>query len=61
MAKFSFDRQSKYQLLSEEEIKTIHEKALFILEHTGVKFDSEEALRILHDHGCHVDFEKQRI
>jgi trimethylamine:corrinoid methyltransferase-like protein len=40
MAKFSFDRQSKYQLLSEEEIKTIHEKALFILEHTGVKFDS---------------------
>ncbi|MGI6630624.1 MAG: trimethylamine methyltransferase family protein [Bacillota bacterium] len=61
MAKFSFDRQSKYQLLSEEEIKTIHEKALFILEHTGVKFDSEEALRILHDHGCHVDFEKQIV
>lgn len=59
MAKFSFNRQAKYRLLEKEEIKTIHEKALFILEHTGVKFDSEEALKILQDRGCRVDFEKQ--
>ncbi|MGI6685272.1 MAG: trimethylamine methyltransferase family protein [Bacillota bacterium] len=59
MAKFSFNRQAKYRLLREEEIKTIHEKALFILERTGVKFDSEEALKILKDHGCDVDFDKQ--
>lgn len=59
MAKFSFDRQAKYRLLSEEEIKTIHEKALSILESTGVKFDSEEALKILKEHGAVVDFDKQ--
>ncbi|MEL7565440.1 MAG: trimethylamine methyltransferase family protein [Dehalobacterium sp.] len=59
MAKFSFDRQAKYRLLSEEDIKKIHEKALLILESTGVKFDSEEALRILKDHGAIVDFDKQ--
>jgi trimethylamine--corrinoid protein Co-methyltransferase len=59
MAKFSFQRQAKYRLLSEDEIKTIHEKALIIIENTGVKFDSEEALKILHDHECKVDFEKQ--
>jgi len=59
MAKFSFNRQAKYRLLSEEDIKNIHEKALSILESTGVKFDSEEALKILKDHGAIVDFDKQ--
>lgn len=58
MEKYTFDTQPKLRLISEEQIKIVHEKALHILEHTGVKFESEEALKILQDHGAIIDFEK---
>lgn len=47
MSKFSFDGQPNLRLLTNNQIKTIHEKALYILEKTGVKFDSKDALTIL--------------
>lgn len=55
MAKFSFTGQPRLQLLSNEQIENIHEKALEVLETTGVKFESEEALQILADNGALVD------
>lgn len=56
MEKFSFKGQPRLRLLSDEQIELMHEKALYILENTGVKFESEEALKILKDHGAQVDF-----
>ena len=56
MSKFSFDGQPNLRLLTNKQIETIHEKALYILEKTGVKFDSEDALTILEQNGAKVDF-----
>lgn len=56
MGKFTFDGQPKLKLLSDEQIKIIHEKALYVLESAGVRFESDEALRILRDRGAEVDF-----
>ena len=59
MGKFTFATQPTLRVLTNSEIETIHEKALYILAHTGVKFDSEDALQILRNHGADVDFHKQ--
>ncbi|MBM4236539.1 MAG: hypothetical protein FJ152_08740 [Firmicutes bacterium] len=58
MEKYTFDTQPKLRLISDDQIKLVHEKALYILEHTGVKFESEEALKILQDHGATADLDK---
>lgn len=58
MEKYRFDSQPRLRLLSEEDIKLIHEKALYILENTGVKFESKEALDILKEKGAVVDYDK---
>lgn len=60
MAKFTFDEQPNLRLLSNQEIEKIHDKAIYILEKTGVKFDSEEALKILEEHGAEVDYNKKQ-
>ncbi|HPU01874.1 MAG TPA: trimethylamine methyltransferase family protein [Bacillota bacterium] len=59
MEKFTFNGQPRLRLLSDEQIKLIHEKALYILETTGVLFESDEALKILKDHGADVDFDRR--
>lgn len=59
MTKFSFDSQPAYRILTNEQILAIHEKALFLLENTGVRFNCDEALKILKDNGAKVDFEKK--
>lgn len=56
MEKFSFKSQPKLRMLSEEQIVTIHEKALNILENTGVYFQGEGALQVLAENGANVDF-----
>jgi len=56
LAKFIFNRQPKFKFLSDEEILLIHTKALDVLERAGVYFDSAEALTILKNNGCQVDF-----
>ena len=58
MEKFTFKGQPKLRLLTDEQIQLMHEKALYVLEHAGVKFESDEALKILHEHGAQVDFNK---
>ena len=60
MAKFNFHSQPRLRFLKDEEILKIHAAALGVLEHTGVFFDSEEALAILKAAGCTVD-EETRI
>jgi len=51
--------KSLLQLLSRDEIATIHETSLRVLRNIGVKIDNEEALRILHEGGAQVDFKTQ--
>lgn len=59
MAMFTFEGQPGLRLLTNEQIEEMHEKALQILETTGVFFDSEDALQILKDHGAKVNFEQK--
>lgn len=61
MEKYTFAGQPKLRLLSDEQIKLFHEKALYILEKTGVKFESEDALKILEDHGAKVDYDRKVV
>ncbi len=59
MTKFTLDHQPLLRFLKEEDILKIHEAALKVLAKTGVFFDSEEALTILRDAGCSVDFDQK--
>ncbi|MDW7738810.1 MAG: trimethylamine methyltransferase family protein [Bacillota bacterium] len=59
MEKYTFTGQPKLRILTDEQIKLIHLEALHVLEKTGVKFESEEALKILKDNGAVVDFDKK--
>ncbi len=58
MERYAYHNQPKLRLISDQQIRVVHEKALHILEHTGVKFESGEALKILKDHGAKIDFEQ---
>ena len=51
--------RSLLQLLSRDEIATIHETSLRVLKNIGVQIDNEEALRILHEAGANVDFKAE--
>ncbi len=50
-----------FEILSPEEIEQIHSHSLVVLEKTGVEVREENALRILADAGCQVDFQKRRV
>ncbi len=56
MEKYTFTGQPRLRMISDDQIKMVHEKALQVLETAGVKFESVEALKILKDHGAVVDF-----
>ncbi len=49
------------KLLTEEQVEAIHRGSLSILESTGVRFESERALKLFKKHGCKVDFEQRRV
>ncbi len=59
--KLAFDQQPQLRLLTDEQVQLLHEKALYILERTGVMFRSGEALRILKEHGAEVDFDRSIV
>ena len=61
MGKFEFDHTQQIKVLSEEQVKTIHEKALYILENMGMTFAYEPALDYLEKAGCEVDRETQKV
>lgn len=50
---------TKLQVLSEEEIKQVHEASLATLEETGLVIESEEVLSFLESSGCLVDHRTQ--
>ncbi len=57
-----FTRRIKpLELMSEEQIETIHAAILEVLETTGVVFRSANALRILRDGGCRVEETSGRV
>lgn len=43
------------QLLAEEDLQQIHSETLRVLNEIGVKFDDENALSLLAEHGCRID------
>jgi len=47
-------------ILSVEEVETIHRGALDVLMTTGVRIEHERALKLMGAHGCLVDFEAKR-
>jgi len=49
------DTRYRLQFVNEEQLDRIQEATLDILEHTGVKFPSEKALKVLAEGGAHVD------
>ncbi|MFC1950683.1 trimethylamine methyltransferase family protein, partial [Chloroflexota bacterium] len=57
-----FTRKFKpLEILSKEEVETIHRGTLDVLETTGVRIEHNRALELYADHGCKVDFDKKRV
>ncbi len=50
-----------YQILSEDQVLTIHRSTLDILENTGLSVPHKKALEMLTQSGAKVDFTKQRV
>ena len=53
--------KAKISFLLEDEIRTIHNASLQVLENTGIEVMSERALDILNKAGAGVDYEKNRV
>ena len=49
------------EILTEEQMEAIHRGSLDVLEHTGVRFESEKALKLFERHDCKVDYEERRV
>jgi len=49
------------EILTDEQIEEIHRGTLDVLERTGIRFESEKALKFLADNGCQVDFKNKRV
>jgi trimethylamine--corrinoid protein Co-methyltransferase len=61
MSKFSFENLPQHQIINHDQIRDIYENALDIMETTGVRFEFHEALKLLHDAGCLVDYESMLV
>ncbi len=59
MSKFSFSNTPRLQLLSRNEIESIQLASMKLLEEVGVKIYNDEALKLLHNAGVDVDFDKK--
>lgn len=49
------------EILTEEQVEAIHRSTLDVLENTGIKFESEKALKIFNNNGCNVDYENKIV
>jgi trimethylamine--corrinoid protein Co-methyltransferase len=54
-------KPGKIQVLSREEVETIHSESLHVLSKVGVKVENENALKVLKEAGCEVDFAKRLV
>jgi len=53
--------KSHQGVLSADELAAIQSATLHVLEHVGVSFPSEKALRVFAEHGAQVDVEGQIV
>jgi len=51
----------KYKVLSDKEVKMIHNASLRTLEKTGIEVNSKRALQIFKEQGAEIDFDKRRV
>ena len=49
------------EILTDEQLEAIHRGTLDILETTGIVVEHDRALKLFADHGCKVDFGKNRV
>jgi len=49
------------ELISAEEVESIHRGALFVLASTGLRVEHDRALQLFADAGCDVDLEEKRV
>ncbi len=54
-------RFAPLKVLSDEQIEEIHRATLGVLERTGLRFESERALKLFEKHGCVVDRDTMRV
>ena len=52
---FKVQQTASFKVLSEDQIKEIHNAALEILEHVGNRVECEDALNLFRDAGCHIE------
>ena len=57
----SFTSPVKYDVLTDEQLGTLKEGTLHLLEEVGVRFPSQIALQTFADHGAHVDWENEIV
>ena len=57
-----FTRKFKaLELMAAEEVESIHRAALFTMQTTGMRIEHKQALQMLADNGCKVDFEERLV
>lgn len=61
MDKFKFDTLPQLRVLNDDQIKEMHEKAMYVLENLGIIFAYDRALDVLEEAGCTVDRETQKV
>ena len=49
------------EILTEEQIESIHQGTLEVLERTGLRIEHERALKLLDSNGCNVDYNDNRV
>lgn len=49
------------EILTEDQVETIHRGTLHVLAETGVEFHDDKALKLFAENGCKVDFEKKLV
>ena len=57
-----FTRKFKpLEILTDEQVETIHNGTLEVLEATGLRVEHDRALKLFADYGCKVDLDKKRV
>jgi trimethylamine--corrinoid protein Co-methyltransferase len=49
------------ELLTAEEVESVHRGALYVLHRTGMRIEHQKALELCAQHGCSVDFDERRV
>jgi len=49
------------EVFNEEQLESIHKGMLDVLEITGLRYESEKALKIFQSNDCNVDFDEKRV